>query len=346
MAGECRGRSFLVRAYTFNLELEQPDWHGISLRVVTISIVAAGLYFLSRKSTTPGADFRRPIAYLHTFAATSLLAFLAWHEVSTGWLAAVWAIFALVLAIVDRRFELKDLRWQAHGLAALTMARSVTVNLYVIETWHGINVRLLSLAIVAAVFYALSRLIRMPEQLRERDFHHIYSWAASALVSLLVWYELQSLSVAVGWAVFGLILFEYGLWRKTRQYRFQAYMALGASFARIFFVNLTAENPGEFWGPRMYTVLPIALILFFVYAQLGPEDQSARDDRSLHFDMLVAYLGTGTVTAFLYFQFANEWLVTAWAIVVFALFGLALWLNRPIFLHQALLLTLESALVA
>ncbi len=55
--------------------------------------------------------------------------------------------------------------------------------------------------------------------------------------------------------------------------------------------------------------------------------------------MLLAYLGTGTVVALLYFQFANEWLVTAWAAVVFVLFGMALWLDRPIFLHQALLLT-------
>ena len=43
-------------------------------------------------------------------------------------------------------------------------------------------------------------------------------WAASTLVSLLLWYELQPLSVAVGWAVFGLVLFEYGLWRKTPQF--------------------------------------------------------------------------------------------------------------------------------
>lgn len=333
----------LLRSYTFNLELAQPVWQGVSLRLVTISLVAAGLYFLSRQSTTPDSESRRAVSYLHTFAATALLAFLAWHEAPSGWLAAVWAVFALVLALVDRRFELEDLRWQAHALAALTMARSVTVNLYVTDTWrYGISVRLLSLAIVAVVFYALSRLIRMPEQLREREFHHIYSWAASALVSLLLWYELQPLSVAVGWAVFGLVLFEYGLWRTTRQFRFQAYVALAASFGRIFFANLTAENPGEFWGPRMYTVLPIALIFFFVYAQLGPEDQTARDDRGLHFDMLLAYLGTGTVVALLYFQFANEWLVTAWAVVVFVIFGLALWLDRPIFLHQALLLTLGA----
>jgi hypothetical protein len=182
----------------------------------------------------------------------------------------------------------------------------------------------------------------MPQQLRARDFHHIYSWAASALVSLLLWYELEPLSIAVSWAVFGLVLFEYGLRRKIRQFRFQAYVALAASFGRIFFANLTAGTPGEFWGPRMYTVPPISVILFFVYAQLGPGEQDASDDRGLHFDMLLAFLGTGTVVALLYFQFANEWLVTAWAVVVFALFGLALWLNRPIFLYQALLLTLGT----
>ncbi len=332
----------LVRAYTFNLELNQPFWQGISLRLVTISIVAAGLYFLSRESTTRDSESRPAVAYLHTFAATALLAFLAWREAPNGWLAPLWAVFALVLTLVDRRFELEDLRWQAHALAALAMLRSAGVNLYVTDMWHGISVRLISLAIVSVVFYAMSRLIRMPEELRARDFHHIYSWAASALVSLLMWYELQPqpLSIAVAWAVLGLVLFEYGLWRKIRQFRFQAYVALAASFGRIFFANLTADTPGEFWGPRIYTVLPIALIFFFVYAQL--EDQTARDDRGYHFDALLAYLGTVSVSALLYFQFANEWIVTAWAVVVFVLFGIALGLDRRIFLHQALLLTLGT----
>ncbi|HSY11785.1 MAG TPA: DUF2339 domain-containing protein [Verrucomicrobiae bacterium] len=333
----------LMRAYRFDLEMAQPLWPGVSQRLITISIVAAGLYFLSRKSTPDSdSESRSAVAYLHTTAATALLALLAWHEAPTAWLATLWAIFALVLVLVDRRFELEDLRWQAHALAALAMARSVTVNLYVTDTWHGISVRLLSLAIVAVIFYALAQLIRMPEELRKREFHHIYSWAASALVSLLLWYELQALSIAVGWAVFGLVLFEYGLWRKIRQFRFQSYVALAASFGRIFFANLTAETPGEFWGPRIYTVLPITLILFFVYAQLGPQDASARDDRGLHFDSFIAYLGTSTVIALLYFQFANEWLVAAWAVVVFVLFGIARALDRPIFLHQALLLTLGA----
>ena len=332
----------LVRSYTFNLQLQDPLWPGFSLRMVTISIVAGGLYFLSRQATVPDSESRRAVSYLHTTAATAMLVLLAWYEAPSGWLAAVWAVFALVLALVDRRFEVEELAWQAHVLATLTMLRSVTVNLYVVEIWHGISVRLLSLAMVTVVLYALSRVIRMPDEWRQREFHHIYSWAASALVALLMWYELQPLSVAVGWAVFGLVLFEYGMWRQTRQFRMQAYVALTASFGRIFFANLTAGNPGEFWGPRIYTVLPIALILFFVYAQVGSSDQGAQQDRRLRLDMILAYLGTGTVVALLYFQYANDWLVTAWAVVVFALLGLALVLDRPVFLHQGLLLTLGA----
>jgi len=331
----------VVRAYTYDLQQGELAWPGVSWRMVTIAIVAAGLYFLSRQASVPESPSRRAVAYLHTTAATALLALLAWYEAPTGWLAAVWAVFALVLALVDRRFELEELAWQAHALAALTMLRAVTVNLYVVETWHGISVRLLSLAIVTVILYALSRIIRMPAAWHAREFHHIYSWAASALVALLMWYELQSLSVAVGWAVFGLVLFEYGLWRQTRQFRWQAYVALTASFGRIFFANLTAGEPGEFWGPRIYTVLPIALILFFVYAQLET-DKTAQDDRRLRFDLMLAYLGTGTVVALLYFQYPNDWLVTAWAVVVFALLGVALALDRPIFLDQGLLLTLGA----
>ncbi len=332
----------VVRAFTFNETLEQKLWHGFSLRLVTVSLVAAGLYFLSRRATTRESESARAITYLHTLSATSLLAFLAWYEAPSGWVAAVWAIFALMLAVVDRRFELEDFGWQAHALAALAMLRSVGVNLYVTDTWHGISVRLLSLAIVAVVFYSLSRLVRMPEDWRVREYHHIYSWGASALVSLLMWYELQPVTVAVGWAVFGLVLFEYGLMRNVRQFRFQSYVALTAAFTRIYFANLAAGTPGEFWGPRIYTVLPITLILFFTYSQLGAGDKNVQDDTRLRFDVLLAYLGSGTVIALLYFQFANDWLVTAWASVVFVLFALALWLHRPIFLHQALLLTVAT----
>src|SRR6266700_6862934 len=105
------GLCALVRAYFYNYNLEQKFWGPISLRIFTISLVAAGLYFLSRKAA-PEERYARAIAFLHSFAATGLLALLAWYEAPNGWLAPLWATFALVLAIVDQRLELEELPWQ------------------------------------------------------------------------------------------------------------------------------------------------------------------------------------------------------------------------------------------
>ena len=333
----------IARTFDYNYHLTTYYGH-FSVRMITVSIVAAGLYAVSRKATALDAPYRLVSAYLHTTAATSLLALLMWYEVSTGsgWLAAFWALFAFALAAVDRRFKLDDLRWQAHVLAVLTLIRSVWINMYAEETWHGLSVRLLSLSIVAVVFYAMSRLVRMPDHWRARDAHHIYSWSASLIVSLLLWRELKPLSLAVGLAVFGLVLFEYGLLRKIAQFRYQSYVAFTAAFARIFFANLAAGDPGVFLSDRMITVVPLILIFFFVYAQLPGSEENTSSDRGFRFDSFIAYLGTGALAALFYFQFPDEWVVTAYAALAFALFAAAWALRRPIFLHQGILLTLGT----
>jgi hypothetical protein len=333
----------IARTFDYNYHLTT-HYGNFSVRLITVSIVAAGLYAISRRATAPDAPYALSSAYLHTTAATSLLALLMWYEVSTGsgWLAAFWALFAFALAAVDRRFKLDDLRWQAHALALLTMIRSVSINMYVEDTWHGLSVRLLSLSIVAVVFYAMSVFVRMPEQWRARDFHHIYSWSASLIVSLLLWHELRPLSIAVGIAAFGLVLFEYGLLRKIAQFRYQSYVAFTAAFARIFFANLAEGDPGVFLSDRMITVVPLVLIFFFVYAQLPDKQENTVRDRRFRFDAFVAYLGTATLAALFYFQFTDEWVVTAYAALAFALFAAAWFLHRSTFLHQGILLTLGT----
>jgi Predicted membrane protein (DUF2339) len=328
-----------LRTTLVNYEVEQKIWPGIGLRIVTVSLVAAGLYFVSRKGS-PNETMQRGAGFFHSFAATGLLAALMYFEAPNGWLAPLWAAFALVLALVDRRWAIDELRWQSHILAVLTLARTFTFNLHSTATWHNWSVRLLSLSIVAVIFYAIAQVVRMPQEWREREFHHAYSWAASVLGSLLLWYELQPLSVAVGWAAFGLLLFEYGLLRMVKQFRYQAYIAFVAAFTRIFFVNLTAGEPGEFWGPRMYTVMPLAMIFFFVYAQLTSEGDDR--DRKWHVDALLAYLGTTAIVALLRFQLVAEWVVTAWAALVLVLFAAAWLLNREMFLHQGMLLTVAT----
>jgi len=334
----CFAIAALLQTLDFNYQLNR-HFGPFSLRLITVSLVAAGLYAVSRRSTIAGASYALGSAYLHTTAATFLLAYLMWYETTT-WLAVFWALFALVLTAIDRRFQLDDFRWQAHGLAAITLLRCVGFSIYTNELWHGLSVRLLTLALVAVIFYSMSLLIRLPEEWRARDFHHIYSWAASFLVSLLLWYELDPVSRALGWAIFGLVLFEYGFLRKIAQYRYQAYVAFAASFVRIFFANLTAGRPGDFLSERLYTVLPLILIFFFVYAQLSEKDDGTIREKRFRSDVFVAYLGTATLAALCYFQFDPDWVVVAYAAIVFALFALAWFLRREVFLHQGILLTL------
>jgi uncharacterized membrane protein len=332
-----------LRTFAFNYAITDHFWSSFNLRIVTVSLVAAGLYFIARRAS-PSPAARSFVAYLHSFVATGLLAFLGWYESPNGWLAPLWAGFALVLAVLDRRFELPELGWQAHILSLCALLRCVAFNLHVSEQWHGFSVRLISLALVALVLYAMSRVVRMPGEWRDRDLHHAYSWAASTLISLMLWYELVPLNIAVGWAVFGLVLFEYGTFRSAAQFRYQSYVALLASFARIFFANLTAGEPGSFWNPRTYTILPLVLIYFFVYAQSPSETPSentgSKPKQSATLAGILATLGTATVVALFYFQFSIEWVVTAWAALVVVLLGITFLLNRSVFLYQGLLLTL------
>jgi hypothetical protein len=334
----CFAIAALLQTLDFNFQIGG-HFGPLSLRLITVSLVAAGLYAISRHSTIAEASYALGAAYLHTTAATFLLAYLMWYETTT-WLAVFWALFALVLTAIDRRFELDDLRWQAHGLAAITLLRCVGFSIYTNQVWHGLSVRLLTLAFVAVIFYSMSLLIRLPEEWRARDFHHLYSWAASFLVSLLLWYELDPVTRALGWAIFGLVLFEYGFLRKIAQYRYQAYVAFAASFVRIFFANLTAGAPGQFFSERMYTVLPLVLIFFFVYAQLSEKVDGTIREKRFRSDVFVAYLGTAALVALSYFQFDPDWVVVAYASIVFVLFLLAWSLQREVFLHQGILLTL------
>ena len=299
---------------------------------------AAAFYAISRFSTQENASYCRPAAWAHTWTATALVAALAWHESPEPWLAVIWAVFALALAAIDRIFTVEELPYQAHLLTLLAVVRAATLNLYTLDKWHGIDLRSITVSILVVVLYAMARWVRLPESMTKSDLRHAYSWVGSSLGAWMLWSELQPISVALGLAIFGLMLFEIGAWQQQKQLRLQAYALLSASFLRIFFVNLTAATlPGEALSPRIYTVAPLALIYFFVWSQLQ-SDRARPEIGRWSASSLIAYFGTGSVAALLYYQTNPEWIVVAWSILVLALMTAALLLDKEVFLQQAVLL--------
>jgi len=153
-----------------------------------------------------------------------------------------------------------------------------------------------------------------------------------------MWGEVKPVGVAVAWAVFGLLLFEIGEWKQQKQLRLQAFGLFLAAFVRIFFVNLTAASlPGETLSPRVYTIVPMVLIYFYVWTRLRPAKTETRLSGWSVAD-LIAYFGTGCIVALLYFEAAPEWIGVAWSVLALGLIAAALILDRSVFLQQSILL--------
>jgi hypothetical protein len=128
------------------------------------------------------------------------------------------------------------------------------------------------------------------------------------------------------------------LTRKRTSLRLQSYVALAASFARIFFVNLNAAGmPGEI-SPRFYTIIPVALAFFYAYWRL---DQASADlsalERKFRAGDICCWLGTITVGSLMRFELEADWVAAAWAALAFALLAIAWRSGRRVFLYQGLL---------
>ena len=207
----------VVALFAFNLEAT----HALD-RYLPLIGCAAAFYAVSRFCTQRGASYRIPAAWLHTWTATALLSALAWHESRQPWLAVIWILFALTLAIVDRVFTVEELPWQTHTLALLAAGRAVTLNFFNTDNLHGLDLRLITVFILVVALYSLARCVRMPQSIQDTDARHAYTWVASGFAAWLLWCELQPISVAPGLGVLALLLFEIGVWRGQKQLRLQA----------------------------------------------------------------------------------------------------------------------------
>jgi hypothetical protein len=207
---------------------------------------------------------------------------------------------------------------------------------FITDKLNGIDLRLITVLILVAVLYSLARWVRMP---KGTDARHAYTWVSSGFAAWLLWCEFEPIRVARALGVFALILFEIGARRSHKQLCLQAYTLLAASFLRIFLVNFSAAtSPGDFLSPRMYTVVPLTLIYFYIWARLmaaNPQPGPGRWPAS----NLIVYFGAGSLVALLYCQLAPEWIIAGWALMVVALMVAALVFDQEVFLEQMTLLT-------
>lgn len=275
-------------------------------------------------------------------ALIALLAF--WVALPDAWIAVGWALLGLALAFAGKRWTIDLLRHEAYVFAGAALLRALLVNIEVEGRIGGVGLRVITLALIAALLYLTAPWTSADG--RARQVPSLYTWAASLLVVLLCWYELQPVTVALAWALFGLVVLEIGLALRRRELRFQGYAAFTAAFTRVFFVNLNAvSKPGEL-SALVYSTLPIVAVFLYAYSRMSavpPGDADSALDRRFQAAPVLAYFGVVTLAAIVRFELNLEWVVAGWAALALALIALAWWLRRRIFLEQSLLMAAATA---
>ena len=315
-----------------------PDYR-VGLLVVGIGaavLYANAHYFSRRWSEFFDGHIDRRLLFYSSYAGAALATAALWMAFPELWTAVAWSAFALALAITSKRLDLKDLRLQSNTISAFALIRVLVVNFESTQHYHHISLRLVTIAAVAILFYITSRWTGIAESALPFRIPDAYTWTASTLVAVLMWYELQPISVALAWCLFGVLLFEVGANQRHAALRWQGYVALVSSFLRMFFVNLNADpTPGDI-SARVYTIVPLAATFFYIYTRRDDVEPSRYESYLLKAQ---SWMGTITLAALVRFELPSDWVVIGWALLVVVLLAVALLLRDRVFQQQAILLS-------
>jgi hypothetical protein len=325
-----------ARTLMVNIDATQ-EFHHFTWRFITFALTAALLYLCSYFSGPRDTQAARVFSTIHSWAGSALLAVLAYQELSSPWIAVTWALFALLLLIAGNRLKRMELHFEAYLLSLGAVTQVVPVNLYATEPFRmypGVTLRLVTVALTAALLYLSARWAAKAEISSAPIAGAVYTWAGSALVWLLLLYELHSLNVAPGWAILGLALFEIGFLGKSSDGRLQGYVAFASAFARIYVVNIDASR-----HDLLTTTLPLAIIFYYAYWRLeGSERDFLAQDRQMLAGPVLGYLGTAACATVLYYCLDAGWVAAGWAGLALLLIAVAWSARQEVFLHLSLLL--------
>ena len=265
-----------------------------------------------------------------------------------AWIAVVWVALGVLLLGGAKRWKEYRLMPEACAAVGLALVRVLAVNLHVtggvLRGGGGISERLATLAAIGALCYMGARWGEAEERAWTQHLPAALAWCGTGVLALLAWYELQPASVALAWALLGVGLLEAGMAKRWLALRLQAYGLLVSGFLRIFFVNLNAESDSGILSARLYTVVPMAVVFYFVYEMLqGRTEEFLSGDRSWRAAEAHSWMGLLTTVALLRFEVPIDWVVAAWAGLAVVLLSVAVTSGRRLFISQSLILGLAVA---
>ncbi len=356
----CLALVSVLRVFVINLEATD-KYHGLTLRLLTITLVSALLYVTSRWSGDP--DRSRGIAIgkrlfshgqlaaaAYTWSASSLLALVAWYELRPVSVADAWLVGGLVL--FELGLERKKLSLRLQGYTAFAASfhahllcesecrgksrRDQPALLYGGSAGAGLLLRILEAATRAARICSSPSANSSPPK-------SAAGWARSPSPRscVLNW---KRDWVAGAWAalVFALLAIA---WRSERRvFLYQGLViAVGVLFRTVLH-NFYERSyfPASGWESRWITVgTAVALLLLalpFAF-QLRKKNEPSAETGLVRLlqsivrrpEQLLFFIAVGLLTALLAIEMRHGMVTLSWGVEGVAVFILALWLGERSF---------------
>lgn len=287
----------------------------------------------------------RTVMHRFSFVGAFLLFVGAWAAFPQSLTALAWSILGLALLVIGARLRLEQLPFEAHFYFACALVATLSTNLLTSAAWGYISQRQVTVSLIAAMFYAASRWSSAATEAWPRISKALpvaYRWMATLLVILLAYYALRPVSVSPAWLVLALVLIEAGAVLNLTDVRAQGYVTLALAFVAIFFVNLNAGSLTGELSPRLYTVSPLVLALYYVYEWLTRMPDQPPLERRFHVAVAAAWCGAIALAALLRFELNLDWVAAAWAMCALVLLIVAWRSRRELFLQQALFFAIAA----
>jgi hypothetical protein len=349
----------VLRVLAINLEATD-KYHGLTLRLLTITFVSVMLYVTS--SWSGGSDRSRCIAIgknlfsssqlagaAYTWSASSLLGLVAWYELRPVSVADAWLVGGLVLFELGLERNRLSLRLQGYAAFAASFLRTFFVNLNAAGNPGEISPRFYTVVPLAIGFYyAYWRLHESSHHLNEseRKFRaaEVCCWLGTITLAALTRFELEADWVAGAWAALALALLVIA-WRSERRvFLYQGLMVAVGVLSRTVLHNFYERTyfPAPAWESRWVTVgTAVALLLLtlpFTF-HLRKKNEPSEEIGLVRLlqsvvrrpEQLLFFIAVGLLTVLLAIEMRHGMVTLAWGVEGVAVFVLALWLGERSF---------------
>jgi uncharacterized membrane protein len=349
----------VLRVLAINLEATD-KYHGLTLRLLTITFVSVLLYVTS--SWSGDSDRSRVIAIgkrlsfsgqlagaAYTWSASSLLALVAWYELRPVSVADTWLVGGLVLFELGLERKKLSLRLQGYAAFAASFLRIFFVNLNAAGNPGEISPRFYTVVPLAlGFFYAYWRLHESSHNLNEseRKFRaaDVCCWLGTITFAALMRFELEADWVAGAWAALAFALLVIA-WRSERRvFLYQGLMVAVGVLSRTVLHNFYERTyfPASGWESRWVTVgTAVALLLLalpFAF-QLRKKNEPSEETGLVRLlqsvvrrpEQLLFFIAVGLLTVLLAIEMRHGMVTLSWGVEGVAVFVLALWLAERSF---------------